>query len=192
MENEFFFTQPTPGGYRRTLASRTAAILREIESKYGTRDEEYTLVGVEFEPTGPRIWYPGSGKHIAIQLSTSAQDYWLQAEYQLAHECVHLLAPSGGANAPVMEEGLATLFANDWLRREHNFPYTPTDARYASVLEAVEQLLKLYPDAITLLRSVERAFFKMSVETFDRAGLKNVLPDLRERLVTPFREYMVA
>ncbi|GAB5097950.1 hypothetical protein [Caballeronia sp. HLA56] len=192
MNDDFFITHPTPGGYRRTLASRTATILREIESKYGSRDETYTLVGVEFESTGPRIWYPGSAKHIAIQLSTSAQDYWLQAEYQLAHECVHLLAPSGGVNAPVMEEGLATLFANDWLLREHNYPYTPTDARYASALEAVEQLLALYPNAITLLRSVERAFFKMSVDTFEQAGLENVPPDLRERLVTPFREYMFA
>ena len=59
-------------------------------------------------------------------------------------------------------------------------------------VSAVERLIKLHPDAIASLRSVERAFFKMSADTFDEAGLSDVPADLRTRLVTPFRNYQVA
>jgi hypothetical protein len=69
------------------------------------------------------IWYPGDRKHIVIQLSVNCLTDLPRACYQLAHECIHLLAPTGRQNANNLEEGLATLFSEDYATCE----FTPDD-----------------------------------------------------------------
>ena len=49
-------------------------------------------------------------------LSLSAATNILQACYQMAHETVHLLAPSGGRNANNFEEGVACYFAAYYMK----------------------------------------------------------------------------
>ena len=94
------------GGYTWTLPSRLGRILREVEELYGLRDSSWTVLGIEFGPRNPHLWYPSSGKNIVIQLGMSAIDHAGLARYQLAHECVHLLAPNGGGKeGPVIERG---------------------------------------------------------------------------------------
>jgi len=68
------------------------------------------FLGIEFYGDRPKVWYPGTNKHISIILTDSAREDPPQAVFQLAHEVVHILSPTGGANAPVVEEGLSALF----------------------------------------------------------------------------------
>lgn len=104
----------TDDGYSWTLVSRLGDMLQELERIYGPRDKSYTILGIEFEKNGPQLWYPGNRKDIIIQLSLEAQYDLPMALYQLAHEAVHLLAPTGGSHSTVFEEGFATVFAWDY------------------------------------------------------------------------------
>ena len=77
-------------GYTWTLASRLSEMLHMAEELFGVRDCSYTILGIEFGPDNPRIWYPGSRRHIIIQLALSAATNRWKAYYQMAHETVHL------------------------------------------------------------------------------------------------------
>lgn len=104
-----------------TLASRLGHILRYAETRYGPRDRNWTLLGVEFTSEGsPQVWYPtfdGIGDSVIVQLTRSAATDETRALFQLAHEALHLLSPAGpGARASVLEEGLATYNSLDYMR----------------------------------------------------------------------------
>jgi len=107
-----FATEPLPtrDGFRFSLTSLLSTMLTDAEQMFGTRDMTYTPVGIEFYGDRPKVWYPGTNKHISIILTDSAREDPPQAVFQLAHEVVHILSPTGGANAPVVEEGLSALF----------------------------------------------------------------------------------
>lgn len=102
------FAHKIEGGYSWTLVSRLGHMLQIAEEMYGPRDKDYTILGIEFVGDNPRLWYPSNCKHVAIQLGQKAMNDNNQACYQLAHECVHLLCPTGGKGASNLEEGLAT------------------------------------------------------------------------------------
>ena len=176
---------PTHDGYSWTLTTRLGAILHEIEQKYGDRDLSWTILGVEFGPGSPQIWFPGNRKQVAVQRAANALNNTGIACYQLAHECVHLLAPSGNGSAPVLEEGLATMFSEDHVNREFGLTGLTNDARYTAAASAVRDLYKLAPDAIQKLRNVEPAFRCMTPDTFIRANLA-VPRQLVDTLLSPF------
>ena len=144
-----------PGGYSLTLTSRLGLILREIETLYGPHNKEYTILGIEFEENGPQIWYPGNNKNIIIQLSTGAQFDLPMAIYQLSHEAVHLLTPSGGAHSLVLEEGLATLFAWRYVKKVTGVDFRKRSSKkYYEAGVLVEKLLKSNPDFIIKARAL--------------------------------------
>ncbi|MGT2469291.1 hypothetical protein [Paraburkholderia terrae] len=165
------------------------AILQEVERKYGPRDLTYTPLGVEFYGERPGIWFPGNCKHVAIRLSMSAVGNLPIAIYQLAHECVHLLSPSGGSDATVLEEGLATHFSEDYASRMYGKPFPPELPEYDRAARALRELLAIEPWAVERLRRVEPAFSKMDADTFTRAELGKVQHDLRDRLLTRFSDF---
>lgn len=140
------------GKYTFTLATRTGQILCFVEARYGPRDRSFTLLGLEFCDTGPRCWFPGNSGHIIIQLTTSAMNDAVQACYQLAHECVHLLNPVKFGTASVFEEGVAALFALECAR--HFQPsYTPAADKYAAAADLAGLALAINPDVVRQLRS---------------------------------------
>lgn len=177
-----------------TSATYASQFIKEMEKRYGSRDRSWTYVGFEFREGVPHIWFPGSHdnppprKHIAISLSTETFSDRQRTVYQLAHECVHLLAPVVGGGAPVIEEGLATVFSEDmieeWCGNTNKQAYT-ADQKYVNAAARVRELLALAPDAIPRLRVVEPAFNQMTADTFVRAGL-NVSPALVTALLASF------
>lgn len=173
-------------GYTWTLVSRLGAMLSEIEGLYGRRDMSWTPIGVEFGPECPQLWFPGNCKHIAIQLAPNARWDNVLACYQLAHECVHLLAPDGHSGAPVLEEGLATVFAEDFVARNFNRSGLTQLQSYVDAASKVRQLLALDPEAIKSLRNVEPCFKKMTASTFGMAGLNFGPEGLVKDLLVPF------
>jgi len=185
------YAKPIPGGYSWTLTSRLGEILREIQSAYGERDMSYTLLGIEYEDSGPRNWFPGNCKNIAIQLGPKALMDDVQAYYQLAHEAVHLLAPSGGRNAPVLEEGLAEMFSQNYVFKTLGQVMTSSNPAYNAAAAYVREMIAKYPEAISSLRAVEPAFYKMSQATFQSAHIE--LEDSNiSLLVSPFSEFKKA
>ena len=176
MLEKHFKTQelPSKDGYTWTLASRLGAMLIEVEGLYGERDKSWTFVGLEFEENGPQNWFPGNCGNIVIQLNTNAINDEVLAHYQLAHEVVHLLAPSGARGAPVIEEGLATMYSENYLSANYGITdyskFTNLDS-YIEAARLVRELLAFDPEAIRKLRDIEPSFKKMSLDTFAEAGL---------------------
>lgn len=181
------------GNWSFTPATYVSSFIQEIETRYGSRDRSWTFVGVEYHDGPPQVWFPRgnevpSRKHIAISLSAGSFSSRQCAVYELAHECVHLLAPVVGGGAPVIEEGLATAFSEDMVEKCCNIndkQACTRDQRYIDAAARVRELLALAPDAIPRLRTIQPAFNHMTVETFAMAGL-NVPPVLVAALLASF------
>jgi len=176
-----------------TPATYASRFIQEMETRYGSRDRSWTYVGIEFHAGQPQVWFPGGyetppRKHIAICLSAETFSDRQRTVYQLAHECVHMLAPVVDGGAPVIEEGLATAFSEDmiekWCGNISKQAYT-SDQKYADAAARVRELLALAPDAIPRLRATEPAFNHMTADTFTRAGL-NIPPALVTALLASF------
>jgi hypothetical protein len=146
---------PTDDGWSYTLATRLGQLLRSAEQQFGTRDTSYTPLGFEFVADGPRTWYPHNCRHVVIQLGSICATDTVRACYQLAHESIHLLSPTGVPNSSnILEEGLATVFSYRYVRDTFGLDWSHSgDARYDSAAAAVEKLLAIDPASIAQLRT---------------------------------------
>ena len=167
INSDLLVTQRLPNGnrYTWTLASRLSDMLNMAEELFGQRDHSYTILGIEFVADGPRIWYPGNRQHVIIQLTLSAAKNMSQACYQMAHETVHLLAPTGGQNANNFEEGVACYFADLYMKDVVKNPYPPPSLpSYKRALELVAPLLDADISCVYRLRNQQPSFSKISRE----------------------------
>jgi hypothetical protein len=150
-------------GYTWTLTSRFGEMLYMAQDIFGPRDTSYTILGVEFVMDNPRIWYPGSRRDIIIQLSPPAAMDMAQACYQLAHETVHLLAPSGGNDAINFEEGVACYFSAYYMRTQFGQPsWHPSHPSYIRALSLVTPRLDAHIQCIRRLRNKHPTFSLIS------------------------------
>ncbi|WP_225784646.1 hypothetical protein [Xenophilus sp. Marseille-Q4582] len=147
--------KPIQNGYSFTLTTRLGHMLRLAEQAHGARDMSYTILGIEFEASGPKLWFPGNCNFIAIQLSFDAANDMVLGCYQLAHECIHLLSPTGSSQANVLEEGLATCFARNYVSEVFGAKINTTIASYQHAAELADELLAIDPNAIRELRMIE-------------------------------------
>jgi len=187
IEEDLFVANPLPtnNGYSWTLASRLGEMLHRAEQLFGPRDQSYTILGVEFSSGTPQLWYPGSRKHIVIQLTNECLTDSVRAHYQLAHESVHLLAPTGGKNANVLEEGLAMYFADTYLHDIFAKFMPPGLTSYAAAAEKVRQLLAIDQNLVRTLRIKQPAIHLTTAD--DILAVRPDVPrDLAECLVKPF------
>lgn len=173
----------------RTLASRLSDMLIKAEEQYGKRDNTWTFTGIEFHSDGPCHWFVnGKGgavqqgpKHIIIRLGLNAQLNDDLAIWQLAHECIHLISPNGNPSASVLEEGLATYFAEEYLKQERHgkvIPQGENDTPYAEACSLVRTLLEKYPDMIRNLR----ARIGKAMSDFTADDIRSVYSDVSEEL----------
>lgn len=172
-------------GWTWTLASRLGEMLNDAEQRYGERDKSYTALGIEFSGDRPRIWYPGNRRQIIIQLSQSCLTSMVQACYQLAHECIHLLSPGPGEQANVLEEGLATHFAHRYVRKTFNYDMPVTVASYEAARVLVEQLLALDAESVKAIRKQQGSIYKATAGEI-RAGCPACSHGLAEQLARRF------
>lgn len=156
INSDLFFAHEIEDGYTWTLASRLGYMLKTAEEMYGPRDKDYTILGVEFVGDNPRIWYPGNCKNIAIQLGASAMRSLEQACYQLAHECVHLLCPTGGEGATNLEEGIACYNSAYYMRTQLGQPnWQSTLPSYMKSEKLVTKIMNADKDSIKRMREQE-------------------------------------
>ena len=123
----------------------------------------YKILDIEFvENNAPQIWYRGNDKGIVIRLTpdTKTNERW--GCYQLAHECIHLLSPSGGCTVNILEEGLATYFAHQYVEKEFNDPMPPTITSYERARQLVNKLLGFDADAVKKIRKSQPAISKIT------------------------------
>jgi hypothetical protein len=173
-------------GWTWTLTTRLGELLAEAENRYGPRDRNWTPIGIEFGGDGPGIWYPGDRRHVSIRLSAAARQDLSQAIFQLSHEVIHLLGPSGGKSAPAIEEGLATLFSEEVSKR-FNVNLIYNDPAYLHCRNVALEFLGRYPEGVKQVRQIEKSF-----HLFDPPLLRRVFADIPDKLAAdvcePFDE----
>jgi hypothetical protein len=104
-----------------------------------------------------------------------------RAIFQLAHEVVHLLSPSGKTrSAPSIEEGFATVFGHQMGETHADFR-CPVDPRYRSAYEDVGELLAKNPAAIKEIRQIEPNLSMVTPHIVAQA-VPGIDADLAERL----------
>lgn len=167
MDISLLTAREIPHGYTWTLASRLGDMLFHAERMFGKRDKEFTILGIEFNESGPRIWYPKDNKNIVIQLTPDALNSEAIAYYQLAHESVHLLSPSGEANANVLEEGVAVWFS--WWYLKHVLDvdgeqFTKFAPNYYTAALIVDKALEHNPDFFREARILRPKIWEITQE----------------------------
>lgn len=169
------------GGFTFTLPSMLGEMLSLAEDLYGPRDRSYTILGMEFSEFGPQVWYPlpADRRQIIVQLSIECMTDQLQAFFVLAHECIHLLKPSGGRKANVLEEGLATYFSEYYTRTRCRESMVAVIPSYIEARNLVEQLLSSDKGVIKRLRKRQPALYKVKVN-----DLLAVQPKISKKLAT--------
>jgi len=153
-ETDLLYARRLPGdtGWTWTLASRLGHILRIAQELYGPRDPNYTILGVEFGGDIPQIWYPGDCGHVVVQISPACATDMNRACFQMAHEAIHLLSPSGEPRTTVLDEGLATHFSIRYMRKHLNSVWCIDEESYRSACSLTEQLLALDSNMIPTIR----------------------------------------
>jgi hypothetical protein len=160
--------------YKSKLVNRLIDMVHIAKKLFGPRDLCYTIVDIEFVSDDPYIGYPYKDHHIIIQLSDRAAKNMSQACYEMAHETVHLLAPTGGSHATNLEEGVACYFAAYYMKRKRNEPtWRPNLPSYKCVLEAVMPLLDEDICCVRKLRERQPSFQAMS-----KGDISKEFPDL--------------
>ncbi len=171
-------------GYGWTLTSLLGEFLHSLEVKFGPRDQAYAPLGIEFCGDRPRLWYPGNRRQVVIMLTDSAREDTPRAIFQLAHEAVHLLAPTGGRGAPVVEEGLATLFSHE-VSAALGLGLVSSAPAYLNAAGLAARWLKDDPDGIRRTRLTEPGFALWRPATLLSAN-PGMQGDLAHALCQPF------
>jgi hypothetical protein len=163
----------TGSGYSWTLAAALGEMLSHAEEMFGPRDISYTILGIDFSPEGGRTWTPSNCKHIIVHLPMTAINDRHDAYRVLAHECIHLISPTGEADANVLEEGLAVFFERYYMN--HVFgegwwsgPIKNAPA-YADALRHVEELLALDSESVKRLREQEPIISRVTAKQIEVA-----------------------
>lgn len=170
-----------------TLTTLLGKFLAFAQEDFGPRQLDWTILGVEFGsgPT-PHIFYPQPGqRYVVVTLGASARVDLRQAIFHLAHETIHLLAPSGASDANHLEEGLATLFSMrvmSWCQLD---PLYPSLASYAAAAEDVAHLLRLDDGALRRLRIEDTSFSSITPSRLQKA-VPQASSELVSRLCGPF------
>lgn len=138
-------------------------MLSEIEGLFGERDKSWTILGIEFiSDAVPQHWFPGNDKNIVIQLSCAVEDSIVGACWELAHEAVHMLSPTGGATVNFLEEGLAVYYAKQYVMTNFMFDHPIEPANYQEAYSLVKPIVEKYPDIIKELRKEEPTISKIN------------------------------
>jgi hypothetical protein len=156
------------GAYSWTLASVLSEALLMAEELFGKRDKTYTILGIDYAEDGC-IWCPSprGAKHLIVHLSKDCLLDREDAYFQLSHEAIHLISPTGKRDANNLEEGLAVYFSIYYLNYvfgdgfwNQEVPYED----YHKAYEATRKLLDLDIDAIKKLRKNQKVISKISKE----------------------------
>lgn len=155
--------RPEKDGYTYTLTTIFGDFLLEAERRFGPRDKNWTILGIEFGSDKPKIWFPGQSRNVAIMLSRKAEREPKRAMHQLARETIHCLSPKINKVATNLEEGLAEFFAQEMAHRHQLHKRANTKANI-DAREAVAPMLKAHPDAIRLARKEQPQLSAISAD----------------------------
>lgn len=164
-------------GHTWTIVSHLSEMLIDIEKKYGDRDSEYTILGIELtDRGGPSYWLLNDCKHVIIQITENCLTNMDGALFQLAHEAIHLLNPLECGTVNYLEEGLATYYSLSY----PNSSYVCDDAKYQLASDLVRELLAYDDNIIKKLRGSELK----SLSSIRKEDILKIHPTINDELIT--------
>lgn len=152
---ETLITEQYPNGlWKWTLTGILGDSLSKAEARFGRRDTNYTILGIEFvNQPRPCIWYPSiEENHIVIRLTANCINDFNQGVFQITHEVIHCLSPVRG-NTTVLEEGLASYFSQEYSKNYGGL--VNPEGPYSEARNLVSQLLEIDSDIIRSLRQIQ-------------------------------------
>lgn len=150
-----------------SLREKAEQYIINAECLFGPRMETWSFCGVEISDNKPAlIYFPEHGT-VAINLSTKVIGNEIQEIFQLSHEACHLLYPGMDRctfekpQTSTLNEGLSTYFSILMLEAANidiepvlynlQTHYPP----YFEALKLVTNLLKINPDIVKEVRTIE-------------------------------------
>jgi hypothetical protein len=184
MDTIFSRTQTT--GYRISITSLLGIILKDAEIKYGARDTSYTILGIQFtSDDGPSILYPNHSRSIIIQITNNCIQDMNRAVFQVAHEVIHCLFPSGEQKASYLEEGLATYHSISFTKNNGYGVWFAGHQKYQSAFDAFIKILEIDSDIIRKIRLIQPSISLVAKDQLLEIN-PNIPEDLAELLTTQF------
>lgn len=175
----------TDRAYEQELLNELLKIVEEAELLFGPRNRSYELLA-------PRITECGYGhpfiypfRKIRIYLTSHSKNRQA-ALYQLSHEAIHILSPTR-ISATVLEEGLATYFSHQYMRRVYGLNFEVPNQRYGAAMRAVSRLLAKNELLISELRVREPYISKIEEKLLVEVG--GCEPELAKFLSADFQTY---
>jgi hypothetical protein len=145
-----------------TLAERFGQMMSEAEEQFGPRDSRYLFVGVEFfngeHPQLYHFWLADSQNWVTVRLPAKHAGDYQETVWQLAQETTHLLAPEVNVSNTFLEEGVATYFAVNYMKK-HFWGADYAGRLHGDYLEAYRltcDLMARCPQAVKNLRTDRR------------------------------------
>ncbi len=185
-----------PEGYSdEMILNDVRRISVDVEKRFGPAVNEWALGGIAFDTVEeqPFLFYPYSRpRTVIIRLVGPALTSIDFARFQLAHELVHCINPSGGDLANVLEEGMAACFQQSYSTRVLKGRVRLGDKKYIAARRMFNQFVKKSKvrDPVVRLRGVEPYLYKITHESFVTADI--VLPsELEKTLLMKFKDFKV-
>jgi hypothetical protein len=166
-------------------ADRLCHTLKLAEQRFGSRVYPDAIPPITFHDGPSQVFFP-SPSTVAVRLSRRCESDYLLGCYQLAHETVHLLSPVSRSKITALEEGVAVLFARDYIRENIDLEWPrPIDHRYNDALDLAQRFLGPRPDAILHLRRHQPVMSSITADLI-RQAYPEVPMSLALPLVAPF------
>jgi hypothetical protein len=170
VEPSLIVTSMDNRGARNTLAYHLGEMLIAAQNLFGPRNTSMLFLGFEFVPDHAQVRYV-TEYSVVIQLSFRAMMNPLEAYFELAHECIHLLSPNPYKPALIIEEGMATVFSNNYMQEKMDVHVRPTSqqgydeaaALVTSLMEidryGIRKIREEHPDTRTISKSLILKYF---------------------------------
>jgi hypothetical protein len=148
-----------------TDSSRIHQALSDAEARFGPRNPAFQLQGFIYRADllRPILSLDTGAMTLELWLPACLQGDLSQIAYQAAHEMIHVLVPAVGKVMTIFEEGLATLFSEQHMRKRFNMSATvdPQRVTYVTALAAVRKYL-VDDNSVRAIRAVEPGFSNLT------------------------------
>lgn len=130
-------------------------IISEVETKFGKRDDSFTIEIIFHESQQSHTYIDGIKINICLWDIYSEINHCRQAICELAHEAIHCLSPVPKEMVSVLEEGIATCFAHDHRLRNNLGEPIPMPLNYQNAFDLYNELIKYDENIIKKVRNIQ-------------------------------------
>lgn len=183
-----------PVGYKDDIIlTDVTTISADIESRFGPAVNDWVLGGVIFDAKDeqPCLFYPYDRQGVVlIQLVGPALSSVDFARFQLSHELVHCINPSGMDGSNVFEEGMAAWYQQCYATKILKGRVRLGDEIYKSARHLFNTFIKKskVKNPVIRVRTIEPYLYKVTHDVFVKAGI-SMPSELETVLLSKFEDF---